>query len=70
MENVIYNELRMRGLNVDVGVVEYNYKNEDKKQSERTWKLILLLIEEVIDTIFNQHLMWIQKKNKCRKRNL
>lgn len=57
MENVIYNELRMRGLNVDVGVVEYNYKNENKKQSERTWKLILLLIEEVIDTIFNQHLM-------------
>lgn len=31
MENVIYNELRMRGLNVDVGVVEYNYKNESKK---------------------------------------
>ena len=31
MENVIYNELRMRGLNVDVGVVEYNYKNENKK---------------------------------------
>ena len=31
MENVIYNELRMRGLNVDVGVVEYNYKAENKK---------------------------------------
>lgn len=31
MENVIYNELRMRGLNVDVGVVEYNYKDERKK---------------------------------------
>ena len=31
MENVIYNELRMRGLNVDVGVVEYNYKHENKK---------------------------------------
>ena len=31
MENVIYNELRMRGLNVDVGVVEYNYKDENKK---------------------------------------
>ncbi|MDY5731348.1 MAG: ATP-binding protein [Eubacteriales bacterium] len=28
IENVIYNELRMRGLNVDVGVVEYNYKDE------------------------------------------
>ena len=31
MENIIYNELRMRGLNVDVGVVEYNYKDENKK---------------------------------------
>ena len=31
MENVIYNELRMRGLNVDVGVLEYNYKDENKK---------------------------------------
>lgn len=31
MENVIYNELRMRGLNVDVGVVEYYYKDESKK---------------------------------------
>lgn len=26
MENMIYNELRMRGYNVDVGVVEYNTK--------------------------------------------
>lgn len=31
MENVIYNELRMRGLNVDVGIVEYNYKDENEK---------------------------------------
>lgn len=31
MENVIYNELRMRGLNVDVGVVQYYYKDESKK---------------------------------------
>ena len=28
MENVIYNELCIRGFNVDVGVVEYNYKDE------------------------------------------
>ena len=28
MENVIYNELRCRGYNVDVGVVEYNKKDE------------------------------------------
>lgn len=31
MENVIYNELCIRGFNVDVGVVEYNHKDEDGK---------------------------------------
>lgn len=31
MENVIYNELRMRGYNVDVGVVEYNTKDSNGK---------------------------------------
>mgnify|MGYP003294036165 CR=1 FL=1 len=35
MENIIYNELFYREFNVDVGVVEYNYKDEDKK-SHRT----------------------------------
>lgn len=28
MENVVYNELCARGFNVDIGVVEYNYKDE------------------------------------------
>lgn len=31
MENVIFNELCSRGFNVDVGVVEYNYKDEQGK---------------------------------------
>lgn len=35
MENIIFNELKIRGFNVDVGVVEYNYKNEEGK-SQRT----------------------------------
>lgn len=35
MENVLYNELCIRGFNVDVGVVEYNYKDEQGK-SKRT----------------------------------
>ena len=35
MENIIYNELLIRGFNVDVGVVEYNYRAEDGK-SKRT----------------------------------
>ena len=35
MENIIFNELKIRGFNVDVGVVEYNYKNAEGK-SQRT----------------------------------
>jgi predicted AAA+ superfamily ATPase len=35
MENIIYNELRYRDYNVDVGVVEYCYKDEVDKKSKR-----------------------------------
>lgn len=35
IENVVYNELRIRGFNVDVGVVEY-YQNIDKKSVCKT----------------------------------
>jgi len=31
MENIIYNELYARGFDIDVGVVEYNFKNKDGK---------------------------------------
>ena len=31
MENIIYNELAVRAFDVDIGVVEYNYKNPDGK---------------------------------------
>ncbi len=33
MENVIYNELLIRGYNVDVGIVSYNGKNKDGKRT-------------------------------------
>ncbi len=39
MENIIYNELRMRGLNVDVGVVEYNYKDTNGKSSRKSLEI-------------------------------
>lgn len=35
MENIIYNELAARSFDIDVGVVEYNYKNKEGK-SQRT----------------------------------
>ncbi len=34
MENIIYNELIRRGFTVDVGVVEYNYKNSEGKSKK------------------------------------
>lgn len=34
MENVIYNELITRGFNVDVGVVEFNYRGDDGKNKK------------------------------------
>jgi len=34
MENIIYNELIMRGFSVDVGVVEYQYRDSDKKKTK------------------------------------
>ena len=43
MENVIYNELRMRGLNVDVGVVEYNYKDENKKKIRKNLEVDFII---------------------------
>lgn len=35
IENILYNDLVQRGFDVDVGVVEYNYKTDDGK-SQRT----------------------------------
>lgn len=35
MENIIYNELLVRGYNVDVGVVEQNVKNKDGKSEKK-----------------------------------
>ncbi len=34
MENIIYNELVMRGFSVDVGIVEYNYTDADGKNKK------------------------------------
>ena len=34
MENIIYNELILRGYDVDVGVVEYNYKDAEGKSKK------------------------------------
>lgn len=35
MENIIYNELLVRGFDVDVGIVEHNYRGEDGKSKRK-----------------------------------
>lgn len=39
MENIIFNELKLRGFNVDVGVVEYNYKDSEGKSRRSKLKV-------------------------------
>ena len=39
MENIIYNELRYRGFNVDVGVVEKREANEEGKQIRKSYEI-------------------------------
>lgn len=34
MENILYNELCLRGFDVDIGVVEWNYKNQEGKSEK------------------------------------
>ena len=39
MENIVYNELRIRGYRVDVGVVEYYTSKNDGKRSKRQYEV-------------------------------
>lgn len=45
MENIIYNELIIRGFNVDVGVVEYNYKDDDGKSKKTNLEVDFVVTE-------------------------
>ena len=54
MENIIYNELIIRGYSVDVGVVEI-IENVEGKKEENSVRLILLEIWEQEDIIFSLH---------------
>ena len=57
MENLIYNELRLRGFAVDVGQVTINTKNADGKVNANTWKLILYVTKVMKEFIYNQLLL-------------
>ena len=53
MENIIYNELLIRGFNVDVGVVEHSERDENGKVVRRDWKWILSATVAIRDIIFS-----------------
>lgn len=56
MENIIYNELWIRGYHVDVGVVEHNSANSAGKREKSSWKLTLSPPGEAKNATFNLHL--------------
>lgn len=45
MENIIYNELASRGFSVDVGIVEYNYKDKNGKSKKTNLEVDFVITE-------------------------
>lgn len=69
MENILYNDLIRRGFDVDVGVVEYNTRDEDDKKYANSLKWILSSTAEISDTIFSQRLRLTTRTNADKKPN-
>ncbi|MCI6788902.1 MAG: ATP-binding protein [Mollicutes bacterium] len=66
MENVIYNELRYRGFNVDVGVLELNYKDEEGKNKRKQLE-IDFICNKGNDKIYIQSAFALQTPEKVRQ---
>lgn len=66
MENVIYNELRIRGYHVDVGVVEYYGVNGEGKRGKKQLEVDLSLQKEARNITsnlrlhFRRQIKWIR----------
>mgnify|MGYP007035421561 FL=1 len=67
MENVIYNELRMRDFHVDVGNLTVVEKGKDAKPVKSNWKSILSVIRVLKSIISNQRICW-RRKQKWHKK--
>ena len=63
MENVIYNELIMRGYSVDVGVVEYQYRNSEKRKTKVQLE-VDFIARNVGDTLYIQSALHIDTDEK------
>ncbi len=63
MENILYNELLIRGFDVDVGVVEYNYKDADGK-SKKTNLGIDFVANDCTQTYYVQSAPYVGEEEK------
>lgn len=63
MENIIYNELRFRGFDVDVGVVSYNYKGDDNR-SRKTLLEVDFVANKAGSRYYLQSALSIENKQK------
>ena len=66
MENIIYNELRYRDYSVDVGIVEYNYKNAERK-SVRSQLEIDFVAGNGSDKLYIQSALNVSDEEKRRQ---
>lgn len=58
MENIVYNELLIRGYNVDVGIVEAYAKNDEGKTIRKQFEVLEILLgycqrKEIIDSLLD-----------------
>ena len=63
MENIIYNELVMRVLTVDVGVVEYQYRDSEKKKTKVQLE-VDFIARNAEDTFYIQSAMHVDTDEK------
>ena len=66
MENIIYNELIARGFNVDVGVVEYNHKDDSGKKV-RTQLEVDFVVNKTEKRYYIQSALTVSDEDKRRQ---
>ena len=66
MENIIYNELRYRDYSVDIGMVEYNHKNAERK-SVRSQLEIDFVANNGSDRLYIQSAFTVSDEEKRRQ---
>lgn len=63
MENVLYNELKIRGYNVDVGVVEYRHSDKTGKDI-RSWLEVDFVVNDVDKIYYIQSALTVADEEK------